>query len=78
MRGGYEEENKGTWINVVFNDADKEQINDYYNSKKNSDPSINVMPAEIITELFPNIGEVAKRNAVYKIQQILGFGASDR
>ena len=68
ISGGFTEENKGAWIQVVFNEDEKEQIKKYLENNKNR----TVSSTEIRDKLFPDISEKAKNSAAYEIQVILG------
>ena len=70
ISGGYTEEDRGTWIQVVFNEDEKEKIKKYL--KDNETTSRPVSSTEIRDMLFPDISEKAKNNAAYEIQVILG------
>ena len=68
ISGGFTEENKGTWIQVVFNEDEKEQIKKYLEDNKSRE----VSSTEIRDNLFPGISEKANNSAEYEIQVILG------
>jgi hypothetical protein len=68
ISGGYQEENRGTWIQVVFNEEEKQKIKKYLNDNS----SRTVLSTEIRDKLFPDISQKAKDNAAHEIQVILG------
>ena len=70
ISGGYTEEDRSTWIQVVFNEDEKEKIKKYL--KDNENASRTVSSTEIRDTLFPDISENAKKNAAHEIQVILG------
>ena len=72
ISGGYKEEDKNTWIQVVFDDDEKKKIKDYLEKNKTSTST------EIRDNLFPDISEQAKDNAAYEIQVILGRAYNGR
>ena len=74
ISGGFTEENKGKWNQVVFNEDEKEQIKKYLEDNKNRE----VSSTEIRDILFPDISEKAKDNAAWEIQVILGRAYNGR
>jgi hypothetical protein len=72
ISGGYQEIDKTTWIQVVFNEEEKQKIKEYI-----ADNSERIVEStEIRDKLFPDISLRAKDNAAYEIQVILGRGAA--
>ena len=68
ISGGYKEVDKGTWIQVEFDDEEKKKIKKYLDDNS----SRTVSSTEIRDNLFPDISQRAKDNAAYEIQVILG------
>jgi N-acetylmuramoyl-L-alanine amidase CwlA len=72
ISGGYKEEDRGTWIQVVFDEKDKQKIKEYFANKNDRW----LETTEIRDELFPKISDKGKANAAYEIQLILKRGAA--
>ena len=70
MKGGYKEEARNGWIQVVFDDEEQNKIKKYL--KDNETNGRTVRSTEIRDALFPDISKTAKDNAAHEIQVILG------
>jgi hypothetical protein len=66
-RGGFVEENRGTWTQVIFDEEEKQKIREYVIGKSSF-----ISADTILDDLFPNMRNEIKSNAAYEIQVILG------
>lgn len=78
IRGGYTEEDKGTWSQVTFTEEEKQDIRDYAEKYAKNYRSRTVPSTVIRDSLFPRMPEKLKNNAAWEIQVVLGRDYSGR